>query len=252
MTRDEEYISKYLEDNYYLVADRTFIYRDKQDERNKTEQEVKHQLLLVFGNFVGLNQIFTNWSEYHKNIIIKGLIDYFDTLDLSLGSYFLSQKIVLEEKFSSSYKREFLMSEFENYYISRVYDDLMMNSMAKLEDSNLEYHSSSNLISRIIDGSVKEVNSITDKIKLKINEWYYDNVFKSKLDEFFSQCWLSLGETNWVVKHPMYGTFDEKTIMIIFNGETDYQKSILRKRFDHWYEENIYDASERAVKNLYL
>ena len=254
MTRDKEYITKYLEDNYCVVANFDFEYVSKKNNSyfNLQEKPLKNELLLIFGNFIGLGKIFDEWSEYHKNILTKGLFDYFNSLDLSLGSKYLTDEIIKEKKFDGKYNVSFIDREFEKYYMSRRYDDLILNSMAKLDSSSKEYHTSSNLVSLIVNAAVKETNSITDKIELKVNEWYYDNVFKQKLDDFFSKCWLSLGETNWVVKHPLYGTFDEKSLITIFNGETTYQKSILRKRFDQWYEENIYEASEMAVKNLYL
>jgi hypothetical protein len=249
--RDVEYITQYLDSNFYLVADRTFMYFKKSDEKTIGEADVKQEILLVFGNFTGLGKIFFDWSNHHKNILTKGLIDYFDGLDLSLGSYELVNKISLEEKFLANYKREFIIGEFERYYIGKKMDTLMSNVKSKLEETNGDNLNSTNLISLIVHTSVKETSSITDKLELEINGWYYDNIFKRKLDEFFSQCWLSLGPTNWVVKHPLYGSFDEKTVVNIFNGETSFQKSIIKKRFDTWYEENIYGASEKAILGLY-
>jgi hypothetical protein len=252
MTRDKEYITEYLESNFYLIADRTFMYCNKVNEKTISETDVKQELLLVFGNFTGLGKIFFDWSNYHKNILIEGLIDYFDSLDLSLGSYELVNKISLEEKIFKNYKLEFIIGEFEKYYTIKKIDTLSLSIKEKLEETNLDYLNSNNLVSLFIHGSVKETSSITDKLELEINDWYYENIFKTKLDEFFSQCRLSLGLTNWVVRHPIYGSFDEKSVVSIFAGESVYQKSILRNRFDSWYEENIYGASEKAVLNLYL
>jgi len=248
--RDVEYITQYLESNFYLIADRTFMYCNKMNERHVGEVDVKNELLLIFGNFTGLGKIFLDWSNHHKNIITKGLIDYFDGLDLSLGSYELVNKISLEEKFLKNYKREFIIGEFEKYYTTKKIDTL--NIKAKLEETNVDFLNSNNLVSLFIHGSVKETSSITDKLELEINGWYYENIFKTKLDEFFSQCWLSLGPTNWIVRHPIYGSFDEKSLVSIFAGESTFQKSILKKRFDSWYEENIYGASEKAILGLYI
>lgn len=249
MTRDKEYISKYLEDNYVLVANYDFEYMVKGDKSGFAiqEKQLKNEILLIFGNFVGLGKIFDEWSQYHKKILAKRLYDYFDSLDFSLGSKHLMDEMNKTDMFKDLYRLSFVEKEFEKYYISKQYGHLVNEISSKSENQ-----SSSNLLTLVVKDSNKETNSMIEKIELMVNEWYYDNIFKSKLDEFFSKCWLSLGETNWVVKHPLYGTFDEKSLIVIFNNETPFQKSILRKRFNHWYEENIYGASEMAVKNLYL
>ena len=83
MTRDKEYITKYLEDNYCVVANFDFEYVSKKNNSyfNLQEKPLKNELLLIFGNFIGLGKIFDEWSEYHKNILTKGLFDYFNSLD---------------------------------------------------------------------------------------------------------------------------------------------------------------------------
>lgn len=250
--KDKEYISKYLESNFKLCLGKTFYYINKETDKKMSETEVTQELLLVFGNFVGIGIIYDEWSNSHKNRLTKGLFDYLNSMDLSLGSYELSNELSLNFELIGEYEREFVMDEFKKFYVSNKFNDFKILELIENKSFQWEHHNSNNLISLVLTSEAKETKDILDDLTLRLNEWYYDNVFSKKLDDFFSNCRLVLGLSNWVVKHPNYGTFDEKTISNVFSAETDFQKSILRKRYDEWYEENIYGASERAMKNLYI
>jgi hypothetical protein len=250
--RDKEYISKYLEDNYKLCLGKTFYYINKETEKKMSETEITQELLLIFGNFVGIGIIYDDWSNSHKNRLTKGLFDYLNSMDLSLGSYELSNELSLNADFIGEYERVFVMDEFKKFYISSKFNDFKIRELIDNKSFDENHHNSNNLTSLVMTSEVKETNDIIDNLTLKLNEWYYDNIFSKKLDDFFGACRLVLGLTNWVVSHPTYGTFDEKSILNIFSGETDFQKSMLKSRYEEWYEENIYGTSERAMKNLYV
>jgi hypothetical protein len=250
--RDKEYITKYLDNNYQLCLSSNFFYVDKETDKKLSETEVSQMLLLVFGNFVGIGQIFYDWSNHHKNRLTKGLMDYFNSMNLSLGSYGLLNELSLNADFIGEYDRNFITDEFNKFYISSKFNDFKIRELIDDKNFNINHHNSNNLLSLVLNNDNKETKDVLDNITLKLNEWYYDNVFSERLDEFFGGCRLVLGLTNWVVNHPTYGTFDEKSLLNIFSGETDFQKSILKRRYEEWYEEKIYGASEIAMKNLYF
>jgi len=255
--RAKKYINKYLENNYDLFADRTFLYRSKETNNVLTESKISQDLILVFGNFIGLGIIFNEWANHHKNRITNGLIKYFKSMDLSLGSYELSNKISLciynGFDIIKNNNREFIFDEFENFYIMEKYNDSKIFAFVNSEKFNLEYHNSTNLITLMLDCGVKETQNVIEKVKIKLNEWYYENFFKYKLNKLLEELELTLDNNSWAFKHPIYGTFysENKIFEKIFSGESEYQKYMFLKVFEEWLEKNMYNVSEKEMNKLY-
>jgi len=102
----------------------------------------------------------------------------------------------------------------------------------------------------IIFNGTKELDTIYKK-------WLSHNtcIITNEINVFFNDCTLVLGQSNWEVVHSKYGKIRITDIKENF-GEAygiPYGKSIkdyCLHSYRKWYQENIYLASEKAMRNF--
>ena len=245
---DEHLVKSFLDKNYSLKASSVSYYiTEKQSEKEFSKDSFNYEITSVFGNISDLEIYFEEWFDNKKVELLKEIYDEFALLDFKKRSVQL-MGFLSELELNKKYDRPFVIQIFEDYYFNYVLKDKVKNFIEEtFEDKKT---SSSDLIRLASPILTEETPSIIEKAEAMINEWYFENVFSKKIDFFFKEAKLVLGPTNWTVIHPYYGKLKTDKLSKHFPEETIYQTSVLNKQYDDWYNEKIFEVSEKMMKEF--
>lgn len=246
MSNLKDLIVNFLDKNYHFVYGFSFRYFELETKETINEYIFTSTVCKIFGDNKKVKDILLEWKEKQKTFLEEKLYATLSSMDLSLGSHVLYNEIISNEEIVKKYDSKFLLEKFLEYYKPKNINEMLNNF------STEEYDNSSSLISLTLGNLPKEIDAINKEIENTINLWYYNNVFKNKLDKFFNESTLVLGPRSWLVKHSLYGVFEEQKIASFFKDETNFQKNMIKEQYDVWYEKEIYIVSEMGFNNLYL
>lgn len=247
---DKEFIENFLNRNYVLKAYTSdFVFNDKEADKIYTLNQFYLLMNEIFGYIPTLNEIINQWYNEVGRTIVADLYSFFDTLDLSLKSVECLRLVDIHCHTSRNgiYSPDFARKRFNEYYMVNY---LVGPDFEKLKKKvNIDYHSSNNMIS-LLD-ITKETEDIYNRIVLALNEWYFDNVMDGKIKTFLDRSEVRLGRTNWEIKNLDYGTMDIDDVMKCFPDENPYQKVMIKKLLEEWYDNQKFVVSEHAMKNIW-
>lgn len=98
---------------------------------------------------------------------------------------------------------------------------------------------------------VLEDDTMVEYCTKYLNEWYSVNVLNDKVDMFLKELVITLGRTDWLVTWVGHGKITKDKLLSHFMKEDKYHEKYILHKYDEWYEAEVIEASEKAMKNNY-
>lgn len=145
-------------------------------------------------------------------------------------------------------------------YLNRHYTVVfgLTKNMYNKADDGIEIGNVTGEGTRAVNDVKTEVVIIFKGIKLKIIEdtftnWLNENIQNvvRTFHEFLNDCELVLGLSDWVIIHKKYGEVNQKLLKNYYHGEEKPYLVTLQHLIDKWYDDKIFEASEKQWRNLW-
>lgn len=251
---DEELITNYLNRFHEVVCDvytindgKGFLVFDKITKGTEIFESVENKLITIFGSIKGLNKVYKDWFTKQANELIKDILDFFKTLDPSERGIKLVEKCEKRFKHNSRYNgTKFILNRFYEWYNEKFL-------IPRLDAFITTFDTSLGSDIMLVQGSVVldgETLAQFHFAKRYYDQWYYKNVFETKIRDFVDKCEIVLGKSDWEIKHKELGVLDEHNLHDYFIGEDQYQIEKLRGIFFSWVDNTKVDKSYHETKNL--
>lgn len=246
--KTKELVFKYLNRHFKVVVDYTSTtIRCCDSGLIHNMMTIKLELIDIFGDSEQLGNILNNWFYEGERTLLKRLYDYFETLDLSKRSTRLSSQCVNNFSGDETFSSTFVTRKLEDYYIEKA-EALLKNYLPNNDEETTSKDLESVLNSYLDDED--ETARVSEGILEKVNKWYYDNRFESKIMDFIKDTKVDLGKRSWDVYNTKYGLIDLKNLNQFFPNENKYQQAYFREYFNQWYDDEVLKISEKIIEEF--
>lgn len=249
---DEIIITKFLDKNYKVITNVSeFVICDCDSFQQYNGLEFIDLFKKIIGEFITVNgessvDLVHKWFETTKRKLTKIIVDYFDTLDESVGSNLLAEQVMMKFVDDKQYSHVFIVDFFNDYYTKKHLNPRIDKYLESFDKRKFSGDLTSEFDKYLITDSTYH-----HEYSMKyLNQWYSDVVLEDKVKDFLSQLVVTLGRTNWIVTWIGHGPIKNETIKTYFKKENSAQLKYINEMFNNWYERAKQDSSEKLMKGI--
>jgi hypothetical protein len=198
-----------------------------------------------FSNTTNKMFLITQFNTHYESKYLKPkLREYFNIIDMSLGSYQLYHNIKNDFDDDLSYFSRIIEDMF-----NKEYSDYLFIKLNKYADTLNKKTNYEDIIESYSDDLEKETELHRHNIIKFLKDWYHINVLGDKLMPLFKEFVIRMGPTDWVVIWIGQGVLTTEKLLNHFKDEKEYSKIYIKQRYEDWYAEKIVEVSESYMKN---
>ncbi len=222
---EADFILSILDEHYSLITgDISFLIKDNFTNEKYHCYEFKVDVFIKIIGDYQINDnlssiiIFNNWLNSKKELLVKDLYDYLNSMDLSKGGVILSDEIHDRFITNPNYSYAFINNYFNDYYYEKVIIPNTVDHFDKLDwNRNIVY-----LLDTLYKKHSKDTSHHNHLITLALKSYYKNNILKTKIDN-------RIREINALTEVKV---FDKDFI-------EQYSNHNIKSLFDEWYFDNM-------------